>query len=351
MPLTENNHYVPQLYLKHFARPDGKVCCYRTLVSRSEIPSWKRHHVAGIGYQSHLYTRALADHDSDAIEQWLNREFEFPAEKSLRKAISDERLDKEDYRLLIRFVVAQMVRTPAYFLRSRLRWLEFVKNEFGKIPERLSDLQIEKNSTNNSGSLGHDLLLEHFPLKLSAEPLPDGKGMKFNTRISVGRGMWQFAMRHILMNTLPRMERHRWTILSAESDLPWFTSDDPVVCLNFRSVADYDFKGAWDVPKTTIFMPLSPRHLFFTEVGNNNFQRGDILARSVAIALRKMVAEHAHRYIYSHSDDQQIEHYRPRVVHPEEFHLDQDFWNSWHKDESAEEHSLQSRSSFQSRSS
>lgn len=342
MPITRDNHYVPQLYLKHFTSSDGKVCCYRTLVSRPSIPEWKRCHVAGIGYQSHLYTRALADHDTDEIEQWLNKEFESPAEKSISKAVQDERLEKEDYRLLIRFLVAQMVRTPAYFLRSRSRWYEFVKKEFGKIPERISDSRVEKESPQPFGDFGNDPLLSYFPLSLSTEPLPDEKGVKFKTRISVGRGMWQFVMRHMLTNTLTRMERHRWTILSAESDLPWFTSDDPVVCLNFRGQANYDFKGSWHVPKSTIFMPLSPRHLLFTEVGNNSFQRGDLLNRDVAATLRRMIAEHAHRYVFSHNEDRQIELYRPRDIKSDEFRTEQEFWKNWHRDQSVEEHSLRS---------
>jgi hypothetical protein len=53
-----------------------------------------------------------------------------------------------------------------------------------------------------------------------------------------------------------------------------------------------------------------------------------------------MIARHAHRYVFSHREETQIGFYRPRVVNPEEFQLDQEFWKNWHKDESAEEHSL-----------
>ena len=34
----EDNHFLPQMYLKGFARPDGKVYTYRTLVSHPKVP-------------------------------------------------------------------------------------------------------------------------------------------------------------------------------------------------------------------------------------------------------------------------------------------------------------------------
>ena len=76
MPVTHDNHYVPRLYLKHFASADGYLYRYRTLVSKETVPEWKRVNVGGVGYQVHLYTRVLVSEDTDEIEKWLNRDFE-----------------------------------------------------------------------------------------------------------------------------------------------------------------------------------------------------------------------------------------------------------------------------------
>jgi hypothetical protein len=340
MQLKADNHSVPKLYLKHFASADDEVHCYRTLVSRSQVPSWKKSHISSIGKQIHLYTRALADRYSDETERWLDKEFESPAEKSISKVVQDEPLSKGDYRFLVRFLIAQMVRTPAYFLRHRHKWRNFSDEEFGRIPREITSQTENLHSEPVEGSV--DPLIDYFPISLRADPLPDNKGVKFNTRIFIGRSMWVFVMRHILTNTVALMEQHRWTILSTERDLPWFTTDDPVVCLNFRSPSNYDFEGKWNVARTIIFLPLSPRHLLFTEVGKNRFDRGEVLNRDVAKMLRRIIAEHAHRYIYSPTADKRIEQFRARIINPEELDAERQFWNEWHNQQSCDERTWQS---------
>lgn len=138
--ITRDNHYVPRLYLKHFASESGYLYRYRTLVSKPTVAEWKRVNIGGVGYQSHLYTRALAYGDSDEIEQWLNRDFETPAESSIHKAVNNERLGKEDYRLLIRFLAAQIVRTPAYLIENLPRWQEWASSQ---LKESLLDVRKE----------------------------------------------------------------------------------------------------------------------------------------------------------------------------------------------------------------
>src|SRR6185437_6304634 len=265
MPLTRKNHYVPQLYLKHFASTDGRLFHYRTLVSRDSVREWKPINIAGADYQSHLYTRTLAQGDSDEIELWLNKEFETPAAQSINKAINDERLSKEDYRLLTRFLAAQIVRTPAFLVNSHPRWRSLTEQMLENVSE-----EIKKATENNDGDTGPLPNAEYLPLRVSRETSEDGKSVRFVTQTVVGRGTWIFAMRHLLTDTLNKLTEHHWTILSSENDLPWFTTDDPVVRLNFRSPSHYDFEGGWGIPKTNIFLPLSPKHLLFTEVGDKS---------------------------------------------------------------------------------
>ncbi len=49
----------------------------------------------------------------------------------------------------------------------------------------------------------------------------------------------------------------------------WFTSDHPVVKLNYYGQGNYDLKGVWGKKGGYIFMPISPHHLLFTEFGND----------------------------------------------------------------------------------
>jgi hypothetical protein len=344
MSFTRDNHYVPSLYLKHFASESGHLHRYRMLVSKPTIREWKRVHVSGVGYHSHLYTRTLAHGDSDEIEKWLNQDFEEPAKRSICKAVNDERLEKEDYRLLVRFLAAQIVRTPAFLIENLPRWREQMKTQ---LEESSKNLRKELERAHATGrpirkepAVSNS---EYFPLRVTSELSQDGKSGMIKTETVVGRGTWIFSMRHLLTSTLNRLSDHRWTILSAEDDLPWFTTDDPVVRLNFRSPSDYDFKGGWGVPKTNIFLPLSPKHLLFTQVGEKTYQRGEVLPRHMAIMLRRMIAEHAHRYVFSPYKDPAIHQYKPRVVDAEAVKNEQEEWRRWHEEQSAAERELLSK--------
>lgn len=121
-PFGRDNHYTPCVYLRGFTGPGKRIFAYRTLVSRPEVPLWKESSTRGVGYLSHLYTRIAAGCETDEIESWLKREFEDPAAEPLEKATSGGRLTSKDWTCLVRFLAAQMVRTPAYFVENLPRW-------------------------------------------------------------------------------------------------------------------------------------------------------------------------------------------------------------------------------------
>ncbi len=296
--------------------------------------------VGGVAYHPHLYTRVLASRDSDEIERWLGRDFETPAERSIAKAVNDERLYQEDYGLLVRFLAAQIVRTPAFFIKSLPHWQEQVRRQ---MEDQATNLEHNLRRAREEGELvgipPHPVA-EYFPMRVRTEPSPDGKGALIKMETVVGRGYWIFAMRHLLTSTIERLSSHHWTILSAEDDLPWFTTDDPVIRLNFRDPSSYDFGGGWEIPKTNILMPLSPRHLLFTQVGEKSFQRGEVLPRHMAMMLRKMMAEHAHRYIFSPHIDPSIPSYRPRIVDGEAVRGEVEQWRRWHEEQSLAEREM-----------
>ncbi len=118
----KDHHYVPHVYLKYWASSHERVWTYRILVSQAKIPLWKESSIRGVAYHSHLYTGMFAGKESDEIEKWLDREFEAPADESLRKATSDGQLTDKDWKYLVRFLAAQDVRTPARFMENLKRW-------------------------------------------------------------------------------------------------------------------------------------------------------------------------------------------------------------------------------------
>src|ERR1039458_9650248 len=64
-----DNHYLPCLYLKHFATSNERVSVYRTLVAHDRFPMWREKPIKGVAYRAHLYTRLAAGRDrQSAVE-------------------------------------------------------------------------------------------------------------------------------------------------------------------------------------------------------------------------------------------------------------------------------------------
>jgi hypothetical protein len=336
MSLTRDNHYVPQLYLKNFCADSGEVFSYRLLVPNETVRVWDRFSVAGTGYQRNLYTRIERGKETDDIEQWLSREFETPAAGPLRKVLDDESLHEADWRALVRFLAAQIVRTPAFLIENLPIWNKMAPKILDEIT---ADAQEKLAEAKKSGK---KFIIEEvsnntvFPLRVIREDFPEKEEVKFTTQVLVGRALWFFTMRHTLTKTLEILHQHRWTILTAPDGLPWFTSDDPVVRLNYRSEADYDFKGGWGRPGGNIFLPLSPRHLLFTEIGAAKVPR-QTPKKYHARMIRRMIAEHAHRRIYSSLPDPKIPQFKPRVANLEQFNLEDALWDRWYEDQTKAE--------------
>lgn len=339
MALTRDNHFVPQLYLKNFATNSGDVLEYRILVSHPKVPIWKSVNVAGTGYEKNLYTRIVRGEEADDIEQWLNNEFESPAREPIQKVLEDKELTRNDWEKLVRFLASQIVRTPAFVIKNLPIW-----NRMAPVilDQTLRDVEARLREAKESGQKFADddaPHTEYFPLKTDRKDLPEEKKVQFTTKLVVGRGLWFYTMKHILTNTLKVLHKHKWTILEAPARLSWFTSDDPVLCLNFRSESDYDLNGGWNRERANILFPLSPRHLMITEIGAGPYPRR-VPSCYHARLFRRMIAEHAHRRIYSLSEDSKVPELKPRFEDALAYQNERRLWAAWYEDQSRAEQSL-----------
>jgi hypothetical protein len=339
MTITRDNHYVPRLYLNNFTSRAGEVFSYRLLVPHPGVRNWDRFSVAGTGYQKNLYTRIERGEETDDIEQWLNREFENPVKEPLCKVLNDEELAESDWRALVRFLAVQIVRTPAFLIENLPVWNELAP----KVLDRTmadADEQIRLAKASGRKIVVDDATdTRLFPMRILRTDLPEEQKVQITTKVLVGRGLWFYTMRHTLTNTIQVLHRHRWSILLAPDGLEWFTSDDPVVRLNYRSEADYDFKGGWGRPGGNIFLPLSPRHLLFTEIGAVRPPR-QTPKRYHARMIRRFIAEHAHRRIYSAHEDIKIPTLRPRFVNAEQFSHEHALWEQWFENQTQAEREI-----------
>jgi hypothetical protein len=332
-----DNHYTPGLYLRLFAGSDKKLFTYRTLVQHPKVPLWKPTSVKGVGYITHLYTRIAAGHETDDIEKWLAREFEDPAAEPLQKATSGSPLTTQDWRNLIRFVAAQIVRTPAFFVQNLPRWqADTPRLLHSTIRESIAAVEAAKAS-GQPVKLPEGGFSDHLPLKVTARIDPGKEMGQLKATMLVGRGMWFFSMRHVLTGPAKILHDHQWSILAPCEGLTWFTSDDPVIRLNYYSEGKYDFKGGWGNKGTEILLPLSPRHLLYTRIGYKPPPRGEALSRAKTEAMRRCIAEHAFRMVFARVLDEDVPNLRPRVVNEGLFRDEQQHWKQWHAEQTAAE--------------
>jgi hypothetical protein len=312
---------------------------YRILVSHEKVPLWKESSIRGIAYHAHLYTRIVAGRESDEVERWFGREYETPAEEVMHKVTSNARLTPSDWTVLVRFLAAQDVRTPA-------RLVEFMKRWYDKMPYLLESTLQESVKTLESMKAGQSFprqdssLVTDFPFRVTIDVNPGDETATLRAETVVGRGLWLFAVKHQLSRTAAALHEHRWTILSAPKGMKWFTSDDPVVRLNRSSVKNYHFDGGWGSKGTEIFMPLSPNHLLYTQVGRRPPSRGAQVSLDHAKAIRRFIAEHAHRSIYASDQDTHVLKLRPRTVNAAELADEKLWWSKWHEDQTSAERKL-----------
>jgi hypothetical protein len=325
--LHTDNHYVPQVYLKQWAT-NGTLPTYNLLVHHHNVPRWKCHSLKGIAFHRHLYTQIVGGTENDDLERWLDSEFEAPAEQAIARAVTGQQLTRDDWRKLVRFAVAQDVRTPARLREFLRRQAQVMPQLFDKtIHDAVEQLKHDKLSvrpgkiTNSSG----------FPLKLSVEDQGAGQTI-LRAETVVGRAMWHWSLRHLLTNTVAKVPRKGWSILIAASGYSWPTSDDPLIKLNYVDDRRYDFAGGWDAPNGDVLLPLSPTHLLHRCAGKRPLLRGHQLDPATTERVRRMIIEHADRYVFAKRAFD-VEQVRGRTVNSELHKMEQERWANWHAEQ------------------
>lgn len=334
-----DNHFVPRVYLKGWTGADEKIATYRLLVPHEKFPMWRRHSTRALAYHSYLYTQTASGVENDEIEKWLNQDFEGPAEEPLRKARAGARMSRDDWKHLIRFVAAQDLRTPAYFWEQAKR-----------VDERYPDLMRstletalkERERAANTGrpAIHNSLPAEQrkgLPLKVTVQRDPSGGG-EIHAAILRGRRFWHWTIQRHLTKNIPALLEHRWTILAPAKGFTWFTSDNPVVKLNFNSLEDYNFNGGWGSPGTEIFLPIDPEHLLFTHIGAPRArQRGERMTKAETELIRRFTAEHAWRLIMAPYPDDEVQELRLRKADRDIFDDEHEQWANWHQQQTEAE--------------
>ena len=169
---------------------------------------------------------------------------------------------------------------------------------------------------------------EAFPIKVTLGPAEGGK-VPVRAEVVTGREMWLWSQRHVLTDTAQVLAEHQWVILKPHPGSAWFTSDHPMLRLNFHTAENYSFLGGWGSRGTELIVPLSPQHLMYTRIGYK-WGKDPVLSPEHTLQFQRLLAERAHRWIIAAGNPKRAEIFRPRRVDLDAFRTEKDAWKLWH---------------------
>lgn len=135
-------------------------------------------------------------------------------------------------------------------------------------------------------------------------------------------------LKHYLTKTLEVLHKHRWQIVELDDNINIPTSDDPVICLNYYGVNNYNFNGGWGRKGSEIIFPISPRRIIYTRIG---YKKKIVANYELSVLIKKLIIEHAHRKIFSKFEDIDVMKQRKRVVNKEEFEKEKMIFKEFHE--------------------
>lgn len=248
------------------------------------------------------------------------------------RAVTDQRLRPEDWRVIVRFAFAQDVRTP-----KRLK--EFLQRQATDLPEMLEAVvqsALQRASEDRVAVMpGETMTASGFPLKIVVEHQSDGTGL-LKTEAVVGRSMWIWSLRQLLTTTIEKVSYKGWSVLRAAKGCSWPTSDNPLIRLNYMNEHSYDFEGGWGVPNGDILLPLSPTHVLHRCAGRRPPPRSSRLGSATSEMIRRIIIEHADRYVFS-AEEFEVHKVRGRRVDRAQYARERDEWARWNAEQAAAE--------------
>lgn len=301
--VTHNNHYVPQFYLKYWSNNGNSILTHDLLVAHQNAKAWRGMPIKGIACWPDFYTWHDVAAD-DAIEDELSRKYESPAKGVFQKVIAGGALSDGEMDTLVDYLVLQAFRTPAWLNQSSRVAQEYAGPTFESVVREAVGLSRDELMKKRPTSAPQHPFPQ-MPLKVSIN-LEEGCA---ELRMDTGRQFFEYSIGHILGGPVGEaLHSCAWRVVSLRH-LPMIpTSDNPVVLPDVRQGGS----------GTAICLPLSPRHLLFTEFGRSREEiDGTNIDEATVIRLRRAIIRNASRYVFSKQEIPDIESIRPRAVDPE----------------------------------
>lgn len=234
MSNPKKQHYVPQVYLKHFTDSDGFIHIYD-----KEKDEFRRQTPANTGYSKHFYTIEKDGVKDYSIEKALALHVDTLYQPVLNKIANKETLKFEDKEKLAVFVTFQYLRTP----KQRKNYHRMIDDFYKQTAKIIFEMKKV-----------HGMLSDIGPLEI--ENLEDiVKNERFNVDVPKEQSL-QLMLDSGRMASM--ISRHNFIIIEASSKSEFITSDHPY------SMVKENWSPAWSgygIMNTTKLFPLSPRYL------------------------------------------------------------------------------------------
>jgi Protein of unknown function (DUF4238) len=297
--------------------------------------------VRGLASKADLYTLLEDEEELDEFERWFEQEFETPAEEAIDKAGSGQRLRRDDWEKLILYCLAQDLRTPRTYHQITSRFAESLDGMLGDVVQRLK--QAAEQGLLQPAELREsdpklDAMRDAIRVSINPDAYPERDEGQIAVKALAGRRLWLNEVKRQATGKFRSVAlSHEWSIAEPANGMTWITTDHPVVRLNYcGDDGKYDLNGGWGRRNGNILMPLSPRHLLFTEIGTRRPRRCTFSPEFTSL-LRKVQVESALDDIFADAPSKDVVTLRRRVVDAEAYTERQKAWASWHEDQNRAE--------------
>lgn len=327
---SKNNHYVPRMYLKHWAT-DNKIYVYNLLVSNENVPMWQLQSISRTASMNKMYVRMESDSEIDDFETYFSQSFEDPAASPFEKLCKGEKLNSHEWVIIKDYITAQYVRTTSFYIKTQDVNRGILEKEIDNALHKLSTGDIDPDNNHKAdANIGVDMSL--LPLSISIIKGEDRNSQSFVSVESVaGKSTWLMAIKRYLSDDScirKWMRQLHWAVVDCPEDTYWPTTDTPLVIINPR-IPQESFIGVAEADNIFIF-PISPTKVLIAKNGKR-LDYGLGVSYKQAIVIKQAIVNNALLYIYSENEDPEIVNMRERLVSESEYKRVHDSLDRWHE--------------------
>jgi len=271
---TSDNHYVPKHLLGNFADAAGKLWIYDAQLSKARYGNTK-----SAAFECKLYP--------PAVENAFTKHIDTPGAEAIAGLLEQKQLDLKQWASFLRFVAAQMQRTPACFDRAATMIAPTMQKMFERIAKFHPEFRTNvRNSLKKTGATPEEVA-ELFRAMESGQ-----------CKVSPSKEFILEQSLKLIQLLQAELTRMRWTILGVPNGDPDLVIGDNPVMLSDEGPDDKP-PAALGIRNPTIelVMPLGRRMVAIARwTGTDSFGQ---LVHGSAQVINERTLRYARRFVFA----------------------------------------------------